>query len=137
MTKSKSETTVFLGGTYVSNTTSWREDVISKLRIRYINPEKIVSKNFFAVEKHERLNSDYCLFVLTPESYNFAAIAEVVQESNNRPNKTILCVIRDYMGCYFDDASWYSMECVKEIVRDNGAIVVDTLDEAISFLNTL
>ena len=127
---------VFLGGTYVGNTSSWREMVIPRLKIGYINPEEKDTEDPYEFDSSQREAADYCLYIITPESSNFFAIAEAVQDSNIKPNNTILCIIRDCNGCYFDDATWYSMECIKKMVRDNGAIIFDTLDESIHFLNS-
>lgn len=83
---------VFLGGT--CNDSTWRDDLIPKLKIDYFNP--IVddwNKEAQQEEIKERKNSDYVLYVITPKMSGVYSIAEVVDDSNKRPEKTLFCVL--------------------------------------------
>ena len=125
---------VFLGGTI--NGSRWREEVIGKITIDYFNPivdewnEETVFK-----EEYEKEICDYLLFVITPLMDGVYSIAEVVDLSNKCPEKTILCVIDDDDGYTWSEHQRKSLNQVKRMVLDNGATVLDNLDEVIGFLN--
>jgi len=128
---------VFLGGTYGES--QWREILIPFLEIDYFNP---VVDNWTPEcqqrEIEERENCDYCLYVLTPEMEGFYSIAEVVDDSNKRPEKTIFCVIT--RSCYdlkidFNKKQLKSLEAIKRLVEDNGATICNSLLDAARFLN--
>lgn len=85
---------VFLGGT--CNESTWREILISMLKIDYFNPvvdnwDEEAQKN----EMIEKENANYCLYVITPLMSGVYSIAEVVDDSNKRPEKTILCILNN------------------------------------------
>ena len=98
---------VFLGGT--CNDSTWRDDLIPKLKIDYFNllPKKPLplgrgqftpvvddwNKEAQQEEIKERKNSDYVLYVITPKMSGVYSIAEVVDDSNKRPEKTLFCVL--------------------------------------------
>ena len=125
---------VFLGGT--CNGSLWRDDVIKKLKIHYYNPvgEEWTSQ-MMEEELKQRAESDFCLYVLTPKMKGFYSVAEVVDDSNKRPAKTVFCFIKNDEGNNFSDVQVRSLEQVKKMVKENGATCFDTLNEAIDFLN--
>ena len=125
---------VFLGGT--CNGSLWRVDVIKKLKIHYYNPvgEKWTSE-MMEVELKQRAESDFCLYVLTPRMEGFYSVAEVVDDSNKRPEKTVFCFIKNDEGNTFSDFQVHSLEQVKKMVKENGATCFDTLNEVTDFLN--
>jgi hypothetical protein len=125
---------VFLGGT--CNGSLWRDDVIKKLKIHYYNPvgEKWTSE-MMEVELKQRAESDFCLYVLTPSMEGFYSVAEVVDDSNKRPEKTVFCFIKNDGGNTFSDFQVRSLEQVKKMVKENGATCFDTLNEVTDFLN--
>lgn len=86
----KSDKKVFLGGTCAE--TAWREKLISMLKIKYFNP--VVpnwTEECMKREREERVKDDFCLYVITPSMQGVYSIAEVIDDSNKRPKKTIFC----------------------------------------------
>jgi len=86
-------------------------------------------------EMKQRAESDFCLYVLTPKMEGFFSVAEVVDDSNKRPAKTVFCFINKDEGKTFSDVQVRSLEQVKKMVKRNGATCFDTLNEVIDFLN--
>ena len=130
---------VFLGGT--CNESSWRDNLIPMLKIDYFNP---VVENWTPEcqeeEIKQRENCDFCLYVITPLMTGVYSIAEVVDDSNKRPNKTIFCVLEedrlvDGGTVHFMDHYLKSLNAVKKMVQKNGAKVCDNLIELSIFLN--
>jgi hypothetical protein len=155
---------VFLGGT--CNESVWREKLIPMLDIDYFNP--VVddwNEECQLREIEERENCDFCLYVITPLMKGFYSIAEVVDDSNKRPEKTILCILDiDYnerdkeialmhsgewnekyslnqllaMHCHgytWGDEPRYSLKAVENLVKSNGAKVFHELSHVALFLN--
>jgi len=83
---------VFLGGT--CNNSVWREKLIPMLNIDYFNP---VVENWteecMIEERRQRETCDYCLYVITTSMSGVYSIAEVIDDSNKRPERTIICVL--------------------------------------------
>lgn len=125
---------VFLGGT--CNNSNWRNELIPLLNIDYFNP--VVddwTEEAQQLEKEKRETCDYVLYVITPKMKGVYSIAESVQDSNIRPEKTIFCVLTEDEDDKFDDFQIKSLDQVKEMVRSNGAKVFDTLEEIAEYLN--
>ena len=83
---------VFLGGT--CNESTWRDKLIKMLEIDYFNP--VVddwTEECYQEELRQREICDYCLYVITPRMTGVYSIAEVVDDSNKRPEKTIFCLL--------------------------------------------
>jgi hypothetical protein len=127
--------TVFLGGT--CNGSIWRDALIPNLRINYFNP---VTENWTPelekIEIAQRENCHFCLYVLTPKMTGVFSVAEVVDDSNKRPNKTILCVLNNDEEHRFTPHQLKSMNAVCNMVRENGAKVCNSLEEVAIYLNT-
>lgn len=125
---------VFLGGT--CNESNWRNVIISMLNIDYFNPvvddwtEECMKK-----ELEERQTCDFCLYTITPKMTGVYSIAEVVDDSNKKPNKTILVTLRDDGENSFDDAQWKSLKAVAKMVKNNGGQIFDNLRSAANFMN--
>lgn len=121
---------IFLGGT--CNESTWRNELIEKLDIDYFNPvvddwdEKAQVR-----EIYEREHCDFVLYVITKEMTGVYSIAEVVDDSNKQPQKTLFCVLEDG----FDKGQLRSLNSVKEMVRGNGAKVFNTLDDIANYVN--
>ncbi len=70
------------------------------------------------------------------------SIAEVVDDSNKRANKTIFCILTwdiDDNGyeIVFDDAELKSLKQVAKMVNDNGGICfLNNLDKVAEYLNS-
>lgn len=122
---------VFLGGTCGKST--WRDDLIPKLEIQYFNP--VVSDWNEAAQQEEikqRKTCEFVLYVITKEMEGVYSIAEVVDDSNKRPEKTVFC----YLDEGFSKAQSKSLKQVAKMVEENGAKVCSSLDEVADFLNS-
>lgn len=124
---------VFLGGT--CNNSLWRNHIIPDLTIDYFNPvvEEWTEK---AKEQEikERETADCCLYVLTSKMKGFYSIAEVVDDSNKRPEKTVYC-FSDFDGS-FDAHNVKALKAIGEMITGNGATWCENLEEVIQFLNS-
>jgi len=132
---------VFLGGT--CNGSLWREYLIAKLKVGYFNP--VVdnwSEEAQKIEIYERENADYCLYVLTPLMEGVYSVAELVDDSNKRPNKTLLCVLDEDKNeetlklAKFSSHESKSLKAVQKLVQTNGVKVFNNLDDVADFLNS-
>jgi hypothetical protein len=127
---------IFLGGT--CNNSTWREELIPLLSIDYFNP---VVENWTAECQEEeilqRKTCDYCLYVITPEMTGFYSIAEVVDDSNKRPSKTIFCVLNDESKGYelFNKHQLKSLIATSKLVSENGGFCTDNLQSIANYVN--
>ena len=125
---------VFLGGT--CNNSKWRDVLIPHLKINYFNP---VVDNWteedYQKELKEREECDYCLYVITPKMTGVYSIAEVVDDSNKRPDKTVFCVLEKDDESKFDKGQLKSLEAVSKMVKENGATVLSDLATVAKYLN--
>jgi len=125
---------VFLGGTV--NGSEWRDELIPHLTIDYFNP--IVKEWNEAAQKREleeRLHCDFCLYVLTPKMTGVYSVAEVVDDSNKRPPKTIFCFLAQDGENKFSDFQIKSLDAVGRMVQANGAKYFTTLKGIWEYLN--
>lgn len=129
---------VFLGGTCASST--WREELIPQLgeNVETFNP---VVPNWTpecqAEEDMHRETDDICLYVITPEGEGFYSFVEVTDDSNKRPEKTVLCVLTEANGKKFEG---HMLKCVlktMKLVAKNGVVVFDNLEALANFLNNV
>jgi len=130
VTAEKKTKTIFLGGTCGDST--WREDLIPDLEINYFNP--VVDDWTPECQKEEikqRNICDYVLYVITSDMTGVYSIAEVIDDSNKRPEKTIFCVLEDG----FDNPQKKSLKQVEEMIKENGATVCKNLKEVAKFVN--
>ena len=126
---------VFLGGT--CNGSLWRNDLIKLLTIDYFNPCKDEwTEEMMKEEIKQRSECDFCLYVITPKMTGFYSIAELVDDSNKRPVKTIFCYLSTDEDSKFSDFQIKSLLQVGKMIRENGAHFFATLEEVSSFLNT-
>ena len=125
---------VFLGGT--CNDSTWREDLIPMLEVDYFNPVvEDWTEECMAREIQERKTCDFVLYVITPKMTGVYSIAEVVDDSNKRPCKTVLVILDRDGGSVFDDHQWKSLMAVREMVEGNSGVTFDTLEKAAIYLN--
>jgi len=137
----KNNKRVFLGGTCANS--KWREELIPKLNIDYFNP---VVKNWTPECQKEELKQretcDIVLYTLT-RPYSTFSIAEVVDDSNKRPEKTIICIYNELI-----DYKWYEklamskqelkhLDAVGRLVERNGGKYFKSLDEVANYLNNI
>ncbi len=133
---------VFLGGTTAEGT-NWRERLIPSLKCNYFNP--IVDnwdEEAQELEKEKRKTCDFVLYVISPLMEGSFSIAEVVDDSNKRPEQTILCFIEEDGIEEYKEKEWTehqkkSNESIKKLVEENGAIVLESLLEVSQFLNEI
>ncbi len=127
---------IFLGGT--CNNSTWRDDLILLLRINYFNPIVATSDWTDAHQKkeiRERESSDFCLYVITPKMTGVYSIAEVVDDSNKRPEKTIFAVLEKDGKQKFDESQIKSLQSVSKLVQNNGAKVFNNLKDIADYVN--
>lgn len=125
---------VFLGGT--CNDSTWRETLKPLLKIEFFDPVvKDWNEEAYKRELHERETCDYCLYVITPKMTGVYSIAEVVDDSNKRPEKTVFCVVAEKEDNEFSKSQSKSLDAVKKMVKNNGGNVFDTLEDVANFLN--
>jgi len=125
---------VFLGGT--CNESTWREELIPMLSINYFNP--VVddwTSECMSEEIRQREICDYCLYVITPKMTGVFSVAEVVDDSNKRPEKTILCVLYKDEDRAFSVGQMTSLGQVANIIEENGGKCFTTLHQVAKHLN--
>lgn len=129
---------VFLGGT--CNDSQWRNQLIPHLKCDYFNP--VVddwTPECQAEELLQRKNCDYVLYVITPAMVGVYSIAEAVDDSNKRPNRTIFCYLsNDTVGVNkysFGTAQLKSLDAVAKLITANGGLVYNNLAEVANLLN--
>lgn len=126
---------VFLGGT--CNESTWRDELIEMLDIDYFNP--VVddwTPECMEEEIKQRKKCDFCLYVLTPKMTGVYSIAEVVDDSNKRPEKTVFCFLEEDGDDKFDEFQLKSLKQVKAMVEENGGKAVTSLKSVATYLNT-
>lgn len=121
---------VFLGGTCSGY--KWRDDLIPMLNCDYYNP---IVKNWSEEDRlrevHERETADYVLYVITSGMKGVYSIAEIIDDSNKRPEKTIVCVLYNNI----DEQMSKSLSATLNLAKSNGATVLNSLEDIASFLN--
>ena len=124
---------VFLGGT--CNESKWREELIKHIDIDYFNPVvEDWTPECMEEELKQRESCDYVLYVITPSMTGVYAIAEVVDDSNKRPMKTLFCFISESTRC-FTKGQERSLKAVGKMVMGNGALWFEDLPTVAEYLN--
>ena len=139
----KKQIKAFLGGT--CNNSTWRDRLIPMLTIDYFNPVvKDWTPECQDEEIRQRENCDYVLYVITPLMTGSYSIAEAVDDSNKRPDKTVFCILRDdsIEGISmlpavksFTDGQWKSLKMVSKMIAENGGYVAVDLIDVANYLN--
>ncbi len=125
---------VFLGGT--CNGSLWRDSLIKDLKIDYFHPEgEDWTPEMMKEEIKQRQECDFCLYVITPKMTGVYSIAEVVDDSNKRPGKTIFCYLTSDEDEKFSTAQIKSLDQTGRMIKENGATFLKTLGETADFLN--
>jgi hypothetical protein len=139
---------VFLGGTCAEST--WRDELIPLLKIDYFNPVvEDWNEEAQEQERQERETCDFCLYVITPMMKGVYSIAEVVDDSNKRPAKTVFCFLESDMFEYnsseqkvhleyeheFDPSQTKSLQEVGKMIVRNGGAWLQSLQEVADYLN--
>lgn len=133
-------TTVFLGGTCADST--WRRELIPMLNpetVEFFNPQLGPGEwndEAAAAEKIHRELDDICVYVITPEGEGFYSFVEVADDSNKRPERTVLLVLMEAGGKRFEGHTKKCVEKTMQLVEENGATVVRSLEELAEYLNS-
>ena len=85
---------------------------------------------------HERETSDYILYGVTNGIKGVYSIAEVVDDSNKRPEKTLFLNLYKEDGRDFTKQMKHSLVAVENLLKANGVRVFGSLEEVADFLNT-
>jgi len=127
---------VFLGGT--CNNSNWRDKLIPLLtNIDYFNPVvEDWTEEDQAEEIKQRQECDFVLYVITPKMKGVYSIAEVIDDSNKQPEKTIFCILEEDDGEKFDASQIKSLGQVGKMVKENGGTFVD-IDSVAFILNNV
>ena len=131
-----SSLTLFLGGTVGKST--WRDTLIPLLeqaKLKYFNPvvedwdssarikENIIKSSLETVE----------LYVITSEMRGVYSIAEAVDASNKKPDKTIFMIKRDG----FNSNQLYSLDATLSIIQNNGAYISESIFDIVRIFKSI
>lgn len=129
---------VFLGGT--CSGWKWRNELQPLLKCDYYNPiVKNWSESDRLREVHERETSDYVLYGITNGIKGVYSIAEVVDDSNKRPDKTIFLNLYKEDERGFTKQMSHSLKAVENLLKSNGIKVFsgnNAIEEVAEFLNS-
>ena len=125
---------VFLGGTCVG--WKWRDELQPLLNCDYYNPiVKGWSEEDRLREVHERETSDYVLYGITNGIKGVYSIAEVVDDSNKRPEKTLFLNLYEESGSRSSQQMSRSLEAVENLLKENGVNCFISIEAVADFLN--
>ena len=126
---------VFLGGT--CNGSKWRKVIKPLLKIDYFDPvcDGEWNEEAYQRELRERKTSDFVMYVITPRMTGVYSIAEVVDDSNKRPEKTLFCFLSSDDGEVFSKAQLKSLTAVAKMVENNGGKTFNTIADMAEYLN--
>lgn len=132
----KTEHRVFLGGTV--NGSTWREKLIPLLKVPFYNP--VVpdwTPQDYENELHQRAVCAFLLYVLTPASKSLYSIAEVVDDSNKRPERTIFCfLLEDDVAGEYTPHEVKALNAIGKLIERNGAIWLRSIPEIADYINS-
>lgn len=125
---------VFLGGTCSGY--DWRSKLIPLLKCDYYNPiVKNWSEGDRLREVNERETADFVLYVITNGIKGVYSIAEVVDDSNKRPDQTIFVNLYKPDGSYESKQMDKSLKAVEKLLESNFVMTFKSLEEAADYLN--
>lgn len=133
------EVEIFLGGT--CNGSKWRDKLTPLLEKGYFNP--VVEDWTPECEAEEikwREEAKICLYVISPVATGFLSIAEVVQDSNSRPERTYYYILQRDTTAEGEELHWSahqkkSLDAIGRMIERNGATWCKSWDELITKLN--
>ncbi|MDM8544740.1 nucleoside 2-deoxyribosyltransferase domain-containing protein [Desulfococcaceae bacterium HSG7] len=125
---------VFLGGT--CNGSRWRDEFVKFLKVGWFNPvvDQWTEADYLR-ELEERKNCSVCLYALTPKMKGVYSVAELVDDSNKKPDKTVFLIIEKDNGKNFDDIMKKSLNALCKMVKANGVMVFSDMKECAEFIN--
>lgn len=109
---------VFLGGTCADST--WREDLIPLLTVKYFNPVVDDWNESCQVEEEQQKAND-CnihLYVITSEMIGVFSIAEAIESAMTKNKRTLFVVFPED----FNDQQLKSFSAICNMVRNHGGI---------------
>lgn len=126
---------VFLGGTCSGY--KWRDKLIPLLKCDYYNPiVKNWSESDRLREVNERKTSDFVLYTITNGIKGVYSIAEVVDDSNKRPEKTIfLNLYQEKENDRLTKQMSHSLKAVENLLMNNGVKIFNSIDDVANYLN--
>lgn len=122
--KEEKKKKVFLGGT--CNDSQWRETLKPLLNIDFFDP--VVpdwTEEAYKQELKEREDCDLCLYVITPKMTGVYSIAEVIDDSNKRPKKTVFAFLDKDDDAEFNKTQLKSLNKVAVMVNQNGGRAIE------------
>lgn len=125
---------VFLGGT--CNGWLWRDELQPLLKCDYYNP--IVddwSEEDRLREVQERETSDFVVYGITNDIQGVYSIAEVVDDSNKRPEKTLFLNLYDMNAENASKEMYKSLQAVENLLKENDVKVFNSIEDIAEFLN--
>lgn len=130
---------VFLGGTCAG--WKWRDKLQPLLKCDYYNP---IVKNWSEEDRlrevHERETADFVLYGITNGIKGVYSIAEVVDDSNKRPEKTLFLNLYDidkemiHVRAYKEMA--HSLKAVENLLKENGVKIFHSIQEVAEYINS-
>jgi hypothetical protein len=121
---------VFLGGT--CNSSLWRDQLKPMLCLDYFDPVvKDWTPECQEEEIRQRNTCNFVLYTITKEMLGVYSIAEVVDDSNKRPEKTVFCILPEG----FDKTQLKSLKATAKMVGANGAMTFYSLEDVAQYLN--
>lgn len=132
--------TIFLGGT--CNGSKWRDKLIPMLNHKFEPFNPVVDDwNEEAQEReiYHRMNDDFVLYCITPMMSGFYSIAEMIDDMNKRPLKTIVCFLyEDGNGRHgYTAPQLNSVEAVLKMLKTNDVPAFTSLEDLADYLNTV
>ena len=132
--------TIFLGGT--CNGSNWIDKLIPMLSNKFEPFNPVVDDwNEEAQQKeiYHRNNDDFVLYCITPMMTGFYSIAEMIDDMNKRPLKTIVCFLyEDGNGRHeFTIPQIKSVDAVLKMLKDNHIPAFTSLEDLANYLNII
>lgn len=125
---------IFLGGT--CNQSTWRDELISMLNCDYFNPVvEDWTPECQEEEQRQRKTCDIVLYTITPKMIGVYSIAEVIDDSNKQPDKTVLCILKEDGEDKFTESQLKSLNEVSKMVTCNGGISFTDLNDVAKYIN--
>lgn len=126
---------VFLGGTTGSR---WRDRLMPMLTVPYFNPIVAVwDEESQANEIHHRETCEHIVYVVTSKMSGFYAIAEMVEDSMRRPEKTLCCFLDNDDGAVFTTHQKRSVQAMRAMLERHGTVCYDSLEDLANAINQL
>jgi hypothetical protein len=125
-----------MGGT--CNNSKWRDALIPKLEIDYYNPVvEDWTEECMIEEIKQREKCEFVLYTITPKMTGVYSIAEVIDDSNKRPFRTLICILENDDGLIFTKGQRKSLKAVQDMVERNGGKSFNDLDEVAKYIKAL